>query len=421
MSILKELREKQDSAYTAMQDIRKVADAKEGDQKGSFDAEQRSNWDKLNKDYDDAGKAIETHEGDIKRQAKMDEMADERNLIPDRKTSPDDGGVKPEDKAKQEQELRTVALRKFISHGQNRMSGDELRALQADSDTAGGTLKPSELFVADLIKKVDDFVFIRQLATKFSLTSADSLGVPTLENDPADADWTVELAIGGEDSTMDFGKRALTPQPLGKLLKVSEPLLRRSAIPVDNLVRDRLAYKFAITEEKAFLTGTGANQPLGVFTADANGISTARDVSTGNSNTAIAADGLIEAKYSLKAQYMNSQALRWLFHRDAIKNIRKLKDGNGDYLWIRGLAGAPDSILEVPYMMSEYVPNTFTSGLYVGMIADFSHYWIADALSMTLKRLDELYAANNQVGFIGRLELDGMPVLEEAFARVTLT
>lgn len=55
------------------------------------------------------------------------------------------------------------------------------------------------------------------------------------------------------------------------------------------------------------------------------------------------------------------------------------------------------------------------------MIADFSYYWIADALSMQVQRLIELYAESNQVGYIGRLETDGMPVLEEAFVRVTLT
>jgi len=49
---------------------------------------------------------------------------------------------------------------------------------------------------------------------------------------------------------------------------------------------------------------------------------------------------------------------------------------------------------------------------------DFSFYWIADALDMQIQRLDELYAESNQVGFIGRLETDGMPVLEDAFRRL---
>jgi HK97 family phage major capsid protein len=56
--------------------------------------------------------------------------------------------------------------------------------------------------------------------------------------------------------------------------------------------------------------------------------------------------------------------------------------------------------------------------LYVGMLGDFSYYWIADADTFAVQRLMELYALTNQVGLIGRLETDGMPVLEEAFARL---
>ena len=72
------------------------------------------------------------------------------------------------------------------------------------------------------------------------------------------------------------------------------------------------------------------------------------------------------------------------------------------------------------FFMSEYVPNTFTTGKYVGILGDFSFYWIVDALNLEVQRLDELYAATNQIGFIGRMETDGMPVLEEAFVRVAL-
>ena len=80
----------------------------------------------------------------------------------------------------------------------------------------------------------------------------------------------------------------------------------------------------------------------------------------------------------------------------------------------------PDRLLNLPYMESQYAPNTFTTGLYVGILGDFKFYWIVDALDMTVQRLIELYAETNQVGFIGRAECDGMPVLEEAFVRVKL-
>jgi HK97 family phage major capsid protein len=217
---------------------------------------------------------------------------------------------------------------------------------------------------------------------------------------------------------MAFGKRNLHPHPLAKRIKVSRKLIR--AVPnSEQLVRDRLAYKFGITFEKNCLTGTGAQQPLGVFTASNDGISTGRDVSTGNTTTEIRFDGLIEAKYTLKPAYWPNA--RWLFHRDGVKQIAKLKDGEGQYLWRESVrVGEPDRILGLPAFMSEYAPNTFSASQYVGIIGDFRNYWIADALTLEFQLLNELYAETNQVGLIGRLESDGMPVLEEAFVRVKL-
>lgn len=296
--------------------------------------------------------------------------------------------------------------------------GREFRALQADADIYGGYLVPPVQMVDGIIQAVDNAVFMRQFATVYSVPNADSLGAVSLDNDPADPAWTIELGIGTEDSTMSFGKRSLSPHPLAKYIKISRTLLRK--VPrSEGIVRDRLAYKFAVTLENAYMNGSGAQQPLGVFTASSDGISTGRDVSTGNTTTSITFDGLIEAKYTLKPQYWGRA--RWIFHRDAMKQIAKLKDGDGQYLWRESVrAGEPDRVLGNPAVMSEYAPNTFTTGLYVGIFGDFSNYWIADSLQMEMQRLVELYAATNQVGLIGRFETDGMPVLEEAFVRVTL-
>ena len=299
------------------------------------------------------------------------------------------------------------------------VGGHEARALQGDSDTAGGFTIDPQSFVAQLIKFVDDQVFIRQRATVIPVMSADSLGAPSLDADLADSDWTVELDTGTDDTAMVFGKRELRPHPLAKGIKVSRKLLRASALPVEQLVRERMGYKVGVTQEKGFLTGSGAGQPLGVFTASANGISTSRDVSTGNAGTEIGADGLIRCKGSLKGQYQSRA--RWLFHRDAVTQLALLKDGDGQYLWRSGLMGGqPDMLLGLGMDMSEFAPNTFTTGQYVGILAVWEFYWIADAMSMEIQRLDELYARTNQVGFVSRMEVDGMPVLEEAFARVKL-
>lgn len=313
------------------------------------------------------------------------------------------------------------AWRNWIVGGEKALRSEEYRALQADIDTAGGFTVASEQFINRLIKNIDNMLAIRGLATVLTLTNAESLGIPTLTADPDDADWTGELGTGNEDSTMAFGKRALSPHPLAKRIKISRKLIRASAMDIESLVAQRLAYKFGVTQEKAFMTGSGAQQPLGVFTASNDGISTGRDVSTGNTATSITFDGLKSAKGALKEQYRRSGSLRWIFSQDAVTQISKLKDGEGRYLWSESVrVGEPDRILNVGVIESQYAPATFTSGLYVGIIGDFSNYWIADALSMQMQRLEELYAATNQIGFIGRLETDGMPVLEEAFVRVKL-
>jgi HK97 family phage major capsid protein len=396
----------------ALQKIRDKADAEKRD----MTAEELQEFDKLDKEQEQIGEQI-------RREDRLEAI---KRDVESRTT---DSGVRPQVRETaaqpianplQSKQYRDV-FRNYLLDGPVAVSilSQEVRnTLQMDVFTKGGALVAPEEFVNVLIKAVDDMVFMRQKATKFTVTQAAALGAPTLDADPADADWTSELATGSL-GTMTFGKRELRPHPLAKRIKVSNKLLRASSMNPESLVQARLAYKFAITQEKAFLTGTGVQQPLGVFTASVDGITTARDVSTGNTQTAIGADGLIEAKYSLKGNYWSRAS--WIWSRTAVKEIRKLKDGNGQYLWAAGLAGGqPDTILDVPYSVSEYVPATFTAGLYVGIIGDFSSYWIADALDMTVQRLVELYAETNETGFIGRAEVDGAPVLAEAFARVKL-
>jgi HK97 family phage major capsid protein len=149
-------------------------------------------------------------------------------------------------------------------------------------------------------------------------------------------------------------------------------LLRQALIGPEGLVINRLAYKFAVTQEKAFLTGSGAGRPLGLFTASPNGISTARDVSTGNTTTEIRFDGLIEAKFTLKGQYW--PRARWIFHRGAVKQITKLKDGDGQYIWRQSVReGEPGTLLGLPMTISEWAPNTFASGLHLSLHVDDLH------------------------------------------------
>lgn len=299
------------------------------------------------------------------------------------------------------------------------MADLEKRALQADLDVSGGYLVSPPQVASTLIKNVDNAVFMLNRSTSFPVTSSDSMGAVSLDTDPADPAWTAEIGAISEDSSMAFGGRELTPHQLTKLVKVSEKLLMISAIPPEPLVRQRLEYKFAVTLENTFLNGTGAGQPLGVFTASAQGISTSADINTDMSTTAPTMDGLKSVKGALKQQYRGRAS--WVAHRDFETIVAKFKDGNGQYLWQQSVvAGDPDRLLGSPLLLSEYAPSTFTTGLYVALYGDLSWYWTAIMQSFVFSRLNELYIANGQIGFRTKMWADGMPVLEEAFKRVTL-
>ncbi len=314
-------------------------------------------------------------------------------------------------------------IEEYFRHGELRLSREALgrfqkRSLQADKDAAGGYLVMPEQFVSGIIAEIQNSVFVRKNATIISLKNAASLGAPALKDDIGDPTWTGELSIGSSDETMDFSKRNLFPHPLARYIKASKTLVRQSPQVVE-FIRERLGGKFATVQEHHFLNGNGVNSPLGVFTASASGISTARDCSTGATATAMTADHLIECAGTLKSQY--AKGARWCFHRNAITKIRKLKDGEGNYLWQAGLAlGQPDSLLGFPVDSSEYCPNTFTTTQYVGILANWKFYWIVDALDMEIQVLTELYAETNQNGYVGRLECDGAPVDENGFVRVKL-
>jgi len=403
------LKEKLDKRASILAEARAIVDKVDAE-KREMDAEEQAQYDKALADVEKLSVDIDREQRLLEIEARVSKASDIEDIV---KVNTNSG---PADN----KEFRAKAFNKFLKSGIHALSEPEKRSLDATTDENGAYTVPPEEFVAQLLKDVDDAVFIRQAATKFTLTKAASLGIPALDADPADADWTTELLTGNEDSTMAFGKREFAPNPFAKRIKISKSLIGKSALPIEDIVRQRLAYKFSITEEKAYLTGNGTGQPLGLFTASANGINTDRDISDDNTTTAITFDGLMNAKYALKQQYLAKAA--WMFHRDALKMIAKLKYvEDGKYIWEQSVqVGQPDMLLGRPFYMSEYAPNTFTAGNYVGIIGDFSFYWIVDALDLQLQRLVELYAETNQIGYIARKEGDGMPVLGAAFARVTL-
>ena len=193
----------------------------------------------------------------------------------------------------------------------------------------------------------------------------------------------------------------------------------RHAPSPDQTVLDRILYKIEAAQENAFMSGTGTNQPLGIFTASDSGIATGRDV-TAASATAVATDDLIECTYGVKGQYMRGAS--WVMHRDLCKMIAKLKDSDGQYIWQPSVqAGQPDMLLGAPVYMSEYAPNAVAAGKYVAVYGDFkTGYWVCDSDGLYIQVLNELYAVNNEIGYVVEYYGDGAPVVGEAFSRLKM-
>jgi len=387
-----------------IEDQRAILDKAESEDR-PLTAEERDTYSKLDTDADALKQRYTDIEDQERREAELGDI--------DQETTPPTGTQN----RTADQELEERKVRTFCE-GLATGNFTEYRALQQDSATQAGYLVAPTQMMSEIIKGLDNEMVIRQAARTFILKGAISLGAPHRTARASTFAMGTEIGAPDEDTTLAYGKRELVPHPASGLLKVSRPLLR-NADNAASIVQDELAYDAAETQEEKFMTGSGANEPLGLFTASANGISTDRDVSTDNTTTAFTADGLQNAKFTLKKQYRRTGS--WLFHRDGVKMAHKLKDGEGQYLLVPGIReGESDRLLGLPVLESEYAPNTFTTGLYVGMVGDFRNYWIVDSLNLEVQILNELYAANNQVGFIARIEFDGAPVLEEAFARVKL-
>lgn len=377
---------------------------------------------KENRDFDavelDAEKKMDEEYNSLNARITRMEQDEKRRLDAARSDSghrePGGGGQK--DPAK---ELRARFSSALCADSKSR-EAEEYRALQADNPTQAGYLIAPQDFQSEIIRDVDNLVFIRNKARKFTLTKAASMGFLKRTARVSSYTRNSELGTPTADTTLAFGKREFFPRPANGEILVSRTLLRNASIGADQIVREELAYDMAIGQEQEFLTGSGANgQALGLFTASNDGIDTSRDVSTGNAQTAVTFDGLLGAKYALKQPYWAKA--EWIFNRTVMLGIQKIKDGDGKYIYRESVrAGEPALLLDLPFNLSEYAPSTMTTGQYVGIVGDFSNYWIVDALTMEIQVLMELYARTNQVDYLYRVENDGQPSKAEAFARVKL-
>lgn len=390
MSKVLELKEKRAKAWEA---AKAFLDSKQGSN-GLMSVEDAATYDKMEAEVVDLGKEIDR----LERQAVIDaELAKATSTPITNKPNTQPGGETKTGRATDEYK------RAFWNSMRNKNSYEIQNALSIGTDSEGGYLVPDE-YEKKLVEALEDEVFFRSLATVIKTSSGDRK-IPIVTS-KGEAAWIDE---GGQfpESDDSFGQTSIGAHKLATMIKVSDELLNDSVFNIEQYISKEFGRRIGTKEEEAFFIGDGIGKPIGIFNKTGGA-----DIGVTAATTSITFDDVMDLYYSLRAPYRNKAT--WLLNDSTVKAIRKLKDGNGNYIWQPSVReGEPDRILNRPYRTSIYVPE-LAAGNRVMAFGDYSYYWIADRQGRSFKRLNELFATTGQVGFLASERVDGKLILSEA-------
>jgi len=390
MSKVLELREKRAKLWES---TKAFLDSKRTEE-GLLSAEDTATYEKMEVDVVNLGKEIDRME----RQAALDmELSKPVNTAI--KNNPN-AALDEGKQGRASNEYRNA----FWKSMRNKTSFEIQNALQVGTDSEGGYLVPDE-FERTLVEALQEENIFRQLATIINTSSGDKK-IPIVAS-KGTASWVEEEGIIPESDDA-FGQVSIGAYKLATIIKVSEELLNDSVFNLENYIAREFARRIGAAEEEAFFTGNGTGKPIGIFNATGG----ATVGVTAASASAITVDEVIDLYHSLKTPYRKKAV--FVLNDTTVKAIRKLKDGNGQYIWQPSIAaGQPDTILNVPIKMSAFVPGIASAKKTIAF-GDFSYYWVADRQGRSFQRLNELYAVNGQVGFRATQRVDGKLILAEA-------
>ena len=394
MNKILELREKRAKAWDA---TKAFLDTKRGTD-GLISAEDEATYNKMEADVIALGKEIDR----LEKQAILDAElnAPMANPLTGKPANP---------KLEGKTGRATDEYRKAFWNAMRTRAGEGLdptvkNALKISTDSEGGYLVPDE-FERTLVEALEDENIFRRLAKVITTASGDRK-IPVVAS-KGTASWIDEEGTIPE-SDDSFGQVSIGAYKLGTMIKVSEELLNDSVFQLEPYISREFARRIGNKEEEAFFIGDGSGKPTGILAATGGaqlGVTTA-------GATAITLDEVLDLFYSLKAPYRNKSV--FIMNDSTVKAIRKLKDGQGQYLWQPSIqAGTPDTILNRPLFTSSYVP-AIAAGAKTIAFGDFSYYWVADRQGRVFKRLNELFAVTGQVGFVATQRVDGKLILPEA-------
>ena len=279
------------------------------------------------------------------------------------------------------------AFYEYLAIDEKAMSAESYKSLQVGIDVDGGyTVTP---FMSNRVSsRMYETDPIRQLA------SVETIGTDAYEmfmdNDEAGAAWEGETVQNDNEDTPKMAKKRIPVHILATHPKMTQMLIDDSNINIESWLANKVAEKFSRTESAAFVTGNSIGQPTGFGTYPAwttNGTyehGKIEQVDMGHA-TQFTTDGLIDVKYSMIEQHLMRGT--WLTNRLNVRDIMKLKDGDGQYIWRPGITeGQPAMLLGLPFRMSTTVATAAASALAI-YLADWKmSYLIVDRQGINVQR-----------------------------------
>ncbi len=392
MNQILSLREKRAKLWA---DTKAFLDSHRGED-GMVSAEDNATYEKMEADVVALGKEIER----LERQAAIDRELDKPTSTPlvSKPEAAMPTATKPTGRNSDEYK------KAFWNQMRGRVTQEVYNALQVGTLSEGGYTVPDE-FDRQLIDGLQDENIMRGLV-HIIRTGSGEHKIPIVASHGTGSWVEEEQQIPESDDA--FSQVTLTAHKFATMIRISRELLNDSAFDLAAYIAHEFVRRAGAAEEQAILTGDGSHKPIGLLHATMGaqvGVTTA-------SATAITADELIDLQHSLKSGYRRKAA--FIMNDATIKAVRKLKDGQGQYIWQPSIRdGVPDMLLNTRIYMSNYMPLP-EAGHKIILYGDYSYYWLADRAGRTLQRLNELYAMTDQIGFKLTERLDGRLILPEA-------
>lgn len=289
----------------------------------------------------------------------------------------------------------SAALRSYIKSGDvdgiNAMLVNAGMSVGSDPD-GGYTVYPT--LSAQMTKRVFELSPMRRIARVVPVSSDSFEEIADLEE--GEASWVGETQARPDTATPKLGMLRIPVHEIFAQPKITQKLLDDSEIDLAAWLVEKCAQRFARKEGAAFVAGDGQLKPRGILTyptaatADASRPwGTIEHVNTGASgafgSSTAATDSLIDLTYRLKVAFRPNA--RWLMNRTTAGVVRKLKDGDGNYIWQASAAlGEPDRLLGFPVELDEEMPAIASNSLSIAF-GDFREgYTIVDRHGLRLLR-----------------------------------